>query len=307
MIEQLVAIGALCLIFLIVKLLISMAVSREQEDDDNIDLARHLDRPLDTLHPINSYEGKKELRKYLSDPEIRKRAEEKRKEYNDEKQKHEELLRKERIIKRTYSYKYENILYEIFAPYATKSKYELDGQMWEMPYHKSLDNDYVISEISRLLNVSSEEANKLFWEFEKNNMIDMDNLLDKKKSVRCCLGSLLLNDWNIITNEDMNLSKWIEQNPDRETKESVDKRRGVIKEYISFNEYIKREGDYTVEYSHPCIEIKVNNGHTLFLHESSLEIPLKNYQYRLGELMESISDKLYVDIDDNLHVLKVEQ
>ena len=36
-----------------------------------------------------------------------------------------------------------------------------------------LPNDFVISEISRLLGISLEKANELFMEFEKNNRSDI--------------------------------------------------------------------------------------------------------------------------------------
>ena len=52
----------------------------------------------------------------------------------------EELNYADKIIKRTFSYKYENVIYEIFAPYAIKREYELDGQNWEYPYYVRLEN-----------------------------------------------------------------------------------------------------------------------------------------------------------------------
>lgn len=59
----------------------------------------------------------------------------------------EELNYADKIIKRTFSYKYENVIYEIFAPYAIKREYELDGQNWEYPYYVRLENSFVISEL----------------------------------------------------------------------------------------------------------------------------------------------------------------
>lgn len=221
MIEELAAFGALCLIALIFIFVVSSMNSKEQKDKDNIDLAKHLDKSIHTKHSVDSYEGKKELREILSDPEVRKRAEERRATYKEEKQREADLKRKDSIVKRTYSYKYENVLYEIFAPYATKREFEYNGQMWEVKYGTELENDFVISEISRLLNLPLEDAKELFWEFDKNDMLDVGHkyIEDKTavgqwiKSDRCEFGSLLAYNWNIISNEDMNLSKWIEQHP----------------------------------------------------------------------------------------------
>lgn len=315
MIDQLAAFGALCLIALAFIFIVSSMNAKDQKDKDNIDLSKYLDGSRHTYKPIDSYEGKKELRKILSDPEVRRKAEERRNEDIKRKQKEADLKRKDTIIKRTFSYRYEIILYEIFAPYARKKNIEHNGQIWEIPFGKTLENSYVISEISRLLALSSEEANKLFWEFEKNDMLHVDNeyiengtiLGERVKSDRCSFGSLLQYDWNIISNEDMNLSKWIEQHPDRESKDSADQRRGVVKEHISFNEYVKREGDFSISFKSPYIEMKFQNGHTLYLTESQIGMPSASYRYRMNEFIESISDKLSVDIDDNQHTLRLEK
>ena len=314
MMEELAAFGALCLIALIVYFILVSMNAKDKKDKDNIDLAQHLDKSIGMSNPVDSYEGKKELRKILSDPDIREEAEARRLKYREQKQKEDDLKRKDIIIKRTFSYKYENVIYEIFAPYAIKKKYELDGQKWEYPIYVRLENSFVISEISRLLCLETDESNELFWNFEKNDMIDIDSkyiadgtVLGKwVKSDRCALGSLLIYDWNIISNEDMNLSKWIEQHPNRETKDSVDQRRGVIKETISFNEYVRREGGYTVRYNSPYVEVKVNNGKTLHLADSQIGMPPTSYKYRLNEFIETISDKLFVVIDDDRHTLRLD-
>ena len=217
------------------------------------------------------------------------------------------------------SYKYENVLYEIFAPYATPRKYEYNGQKWGFTYEIRLENNFVIKEIIRLLKISIEEAKILFEEFNKNDMLvihkkNVQNgtvLGEWVRTGRCSLGNLLIYDWNIISNHDMNLSKWIEQHPIRESKDSVDKRRGVIKERISFNEFIKREGEYTLKYDYPSVKIKMKNGILLYIDDSIAESltgkKLQFYQYRLKDLLLSIKDKLIVDIDDEQYILCVEE
>lgn len=307
------SLGVLCILAIIFYLLLSGISAKDQKDRDNIDLAKYIDRSIYLPHPVDSAEGKKELRRILSDPEIRKKAEAKRQDEREKKQKEEDLKRRELIIKRTFSYKYENILYEVFAPYATKRVIEYDGQKWELRLGKTLDNVFVISEISRIAGLPKDKATELFEDFVKNDMLEIGlkhindyTVLGKwVRDERCSLGNLLLYDWNIISNEDMNLSKWIEMHPDRESKDSVDKRRGVIKECISFSDYVKREGGYSVEYDSLYVLIKVNNGHCLYLSESQIKLPLKNYQYRLKELVESMEDQLYVNIDDEQHILVV--
>lgn len=313
--EELAAFGALCLIALIVYLWLTSTEAKDRKDQDNIDLAKYLEMPWAKIYPVDSYEGKKELRKILSDSDIRKKAEERRNKYQEEKRKEEDKTRKDKIIKRTFSYKYEDALYEIFAPYAIKREYEYNGQIWSYPFYKRLENDFVISELSRILSLSQEEAKKLFDQLEKNDLIDIDSKLIQDgtlggkliKADRCELGSLLKYDWNIISQEDMNLSKWIEQHPNRETKESMDKRRGVKKETIAFKDYVRREGGFSIKYDKPYINIEVNNGKILHLSESQIGKPLANYQYRLEDFIESIENKLVVDIDDEEHTLRVVQ
>ena len=305
MMEWFAGLGLLFLCILLFRFYILWIVAKEDKDKEIIDLGQYIG-----YGHVNTEEGKKVLRKILSDPETRKFAEERRNAYKLEEQKKEELERKKKVIRRTFSYQYENILFEIFAPYATKMKYEIKGQKWEIRIGQTLPNDFVISEISRLLGISLEKANELFMEFEKNNMLSINTIYTYqkwRKGDRCSLGGLLLYDWNIISNEDMNLTKWIEQHPDRESKESVDLRRGVIKEHLTFDEYVKREGGYSVECGFQTLKIKVNNGHEFYLNVSQTGKNLMDYRNMPFGGIESIRDKLFVDIDDDRHTLYVEQ
>ncbi len=319
MIEDLAAFGLLCLIIIIVYIINYNHNIKYEKDRDNIELLKYIDFPVYLNYDKNSSEGKKELRRILSNPDIRKRAEERRKEDYRKKQYEEDLKRKDLILKRTFSYKYENVLYEIFAPYATPRKYENNGQKWGFTYEIRLENNFVIKEIIRLLKISIEDAKILFKEFNKNDMLVIHKknvpngtvLGEWVRTGRCSLGNLLIYDWNIISNHDMNLSKWIEQHPIRESKDSVDKRRGVIKERISFNEFIKREGEYTLKYDYPSVKIKMKNGILLYIDDSIAESltgkKIQFHQYRLKDLLLSIKDKLIVDIDDEQYILCVEE
>ena len=215
MMEELAAFGALCLIALVFYFIVSSMNAKDTQDKDNIDLSKHLDRTIHTVNPVDSYEGKKELRKILSDPEIRKKAEERRAAYNDEKQKEADRKRKDTIIKRTFSYKYENVVYEIFAPFAYKVQYDCKGQYWHIS--EVLPRVFVISEISRILDIPNEDAGQLLSAFIEHDMIS-DCLFEKGM---CEIGSLLEYNWDIISSQDMSLTKWIEQHPNRETKESA--------------------------------------------------------------------------------------
>lgn len=216
MVEELAAFGALCLIALLFYFVVSGMDAKDKKDKDNIDLSKHLDGTIHTVNPIDSYEGKKELRKILSDPEVRKKAEEKRAAYIEEKQKEDDLKRKDTIIKRTFSYKYENVIYEIFAPFAYKVQYDYKGQYWHV--NEVLSKDYVLSEICRILAITNEKATQLLSCFIENDMIS-DCLCEKGM---CELGPLLEYQWDIISPQDMSLTKWIEQHPKSKPNNTVE-------------------------------------------------------------------------------------
>lgn len=213
--EELAAFGALCLIALVVYFIVSGMNAKDAKDKDNIDLSKHLNHTIHTVNPVDTYEGKRELRKILSDPEVRKNAEERRAAYNEEKQKEADLKRKDSIIKRTFSYKYEDVVYEIFAPFAYKVQYDYKGQYWHIG--EMLPKAFVISEISRILDLPNEDADQLLSAFIEHDMIS-DCLCDEGM---CEFGSLLDYNWDIISSQDMSLTKWIEQHPNRETKETA--------------------------------------------------------------------------------------
>ena len=215
MMEELAAFGALCLIALVFCFVVSSMNAKDTLDRDNIDLSKHLDSTIHTVNPVDSNEGKKELRKILSDPEVRKRAEERRATYNEEKQMEADLKRKDTIIKRKFSYKYENVVYEIFAPFAYKVQYDYKGQYWHIS--EALPKVFVVSEISRILEIPNDNAVQLLSDFIEHGMISVCLF----EEGMCEFGSLLEYNWDVISSQDMSLTKWIEQHPNRETKETA--------------------------------------------------------------------------------------
>lgn len=135
------------------------------------------------------------------------------------KKEHEErtndiLYRKPKIENRVYSYKYENLVYEIFAPYAKMDDHSpKDNPKYTFGY---VNNEVVKSEIVRILKVSPPEAVNLFDEFVKNHLLDLS--INQNENGEwctgkvCTMGSILENDWDVISKYDMNFSKWKEKN-----------------------------------------------------------------------------------------------
>ena len=156
----------------------------------------------------------------------------------------EEKERKETIVKRVYSYKYENVIYEIFSPYARKGGGgSFRRQIWtiDLVY---IEDEFVKNEISRILNIPYSDAAKLFEEFLDNQL-----LTHSFGQTKCSVGTILTEQWDVITKSDNNFSIWMDSHPNVESNNSVDKRRekySLIKT-IPFLEFINIHGNYSIE------------------------------------------------------------
>ena len=223
----------------------------------------------------------------------------------------EEKERKEAIVKRVFSYKYENVIYEIFSPYARKGGGgSFRRQRWTIDLIY-FEDEFVKSEISRILNIPYSDAAKLFEEFLDNQL-----LTHSFGQAKCSVGNILTEQWDIITKRDNNFSIWIDSHPNIESKESVDKRRekySLIKT-IPFLEFIDIHGNYSIENSliksYSTYILMFDDGTRVSAYLPNLGIDNKNeynkkiylsHDYLLNEI-QSMSD-LYVHIDDNQYKL----
>jgi len=223
----------------------------------------------------------------------------------------EEKERKEAIVKRVFSYKYENVIYEIFSPYARKGGGgSFRRQRWTIDLIY-FEDEFVKSEISRILNIPYSDAAKLFEEFLDNQL-----LMHSFGQTKCSVGNILTEQWDVITKNDNNFSIWIDSHPNIESKESVDKRRekySLIKT-IPFLEFIDIHGNYSIENSliksYYTYILMFDDGTRVSAYLPNLGIDNKNeynkkiylsHDYLLNEI-QSMSD-LYVHIDDNQYKL----
>ena len=223
----------------------------------------------------------------------------------------EEKERKEAIVKRVFSYKYENVIYEIFSPYARKGGGgSFRRQRWTIDLIY-FEDEFVKSEISRILNIPYSDAAKLFEEFLDNQL-----LMHSFGQTKCSVGNILTEQWDVITKNDNNFSIWIDSHPNIESKESVDKRRekySLIKT-IPFLEFIDIHGNYSIENSliksYYTYILMFDDGTQVSAYLPNLGIDNKNeynkkiylsHDYLLNEI-QSMSD-LYVHIDDNQYKL----
>lgn len=173
----------------------------------------------------NSLPRSKAIEKVLSQPGVRKAAKEREIECQRNRAVNEANERKEKIVKRTFSYKYEDLVYEIFSPFAQLIKQPHEPHKWKVD--DMLEKWFLIKEIERILRITENDAYKLIDELIKNDLIyEYGNSVDWKKE--CGIGYLLTSEWDIISRFDNNFTKWMDAHPNREDRESAEKRRKEV-------------------------------------------------------------------------------
>lgn len=204
----------ICVVTIIAIVLVVLFYKSEERNWENRKLAKFLTSETNFMSDA-------ELRKLLSDPAVRKKAEKERDRYEEEERKREIQKRKKGIIDRCFSYEYEDLLFEVFAPFANRDRTPLAiAYCKEWEHHESLEVEFVLNEIIRISKVSNEEANQLITKFIKHRLIKLS-----PNEQKCCLGDVLVDYWNIVSGDDMNLTRWIQQHPERESRASAEIRR----------------------------------------------------------------------------------
>lgn len=127
------------------------------------------------------------------------------------------LYERDFITKRVFAYDYEGMLYEIYAPFAKPYK---NGWI-----ATPLDKDFVINRIAEIERKTKNEAEGIFSQLYVKGLLHitkiseevdgeivikkqlvLDNMLDSLKPY----DGLKFNTWSIVSDKDMNLSKWME-------------------------------------------------------------------------------------------------
>lgn len=217
------SIGVCTIIIGVIYLLIRSSERKEDKEKENEDLFKYTYRSEENFDKTIS--RAKNIEKVLSQPSVRREAEERRKKGQEIMAADEDRRRKDKILKRTYSYQYEDVIYEIFSPLAVQEENSWMAKKYgKWRLHKSIDKFFFQSEIARILRMSEDEASELMFQFEKNDMIQISTIPNTWKHT-CSLGTLLEYDWNIISNQDKNISTWMEAHPNVESKESFEKRQ----------------------------------------------------------------------------------
>lgn len=145
------------------------------------------------------------LRKFFKEPGRKERAIEAKKERDALSHKFDEAFKKENILKRIFAYDYENFLFSLFSPLAIYNERENKWELWGC----RIPVQYVKS---RMEKEGYSNVPELYQSFIKNNLIEED------KNEQCELGVILKYHAEIVSEEDLDIDKWIKKNGQSMTK-----------------------------------------------------------------------------------------
>ncbi|SCI29033.1 hypothetical protein [uncultured Bacteroides sp.] len=193
----LAAIGLITILAILFFLYLNNIDKKREEEKDNYDLAKYSDKCKNIEKNTSSVdEVHKQIRKVLSDPKERLEAETRRRQYQKELDDLSEERHKEYVIKRTYSYKYESDVFDMFSgtfKAVTVSHYR--------PY-RYLAKEDIITEIQNRYGKEYIVAIDLYNEWIENELI-------REFNGEVSLGATLQRKANIISSKDMNMDKWM--------------------------------------------------------------------------------------------------
>ena len=193
----LAAIGLITILAILFFLYLNSIDRKKEEEKDNYDLAKYSDKCENIEKNASSVdEVHKQIRKVLSDPKERLEAETRRRQYQKELDDLNEERHKEYVIKRTYSYKYESDVFDMFSgtfKAVTVSHYR--------PY-RYLAKEDIITEIQNRYGKEYIVAIDLYNEWIENELI-------REFNGEVSLGATLQRKANIISSKDMNMDKWM--------------------------------------------------------------------------------------------------
>lgn len=118
-------------------------------------------------------------------------------------QEYEDKLNRELTIKRVFAYKYEKFILALFSPLAKHSNSSLNDEEWECC--ESLPAFYLLHKLKQ--EYGEVEGDSLFDQFIENNLISCHYGTNSSYY----LGSILGIHYNVISDKDLNMTKYIEQ------------------------------------------------------------------------------------------------
>lgn len=117
----------------------------------------------------------------------------------------DDIIKKERVINRVFAYKYEKFIYSLFSPLA-EQKNGYGNKKGEWICSDKLSKVYVLKKIEVMYHFSNNAAINLFNQFVDNGLLEYSRKYDDVK-----LGYILTTFWNIVSDADLNIDKYIKQ------------------------------------------------------------------------------------------------
>ena len=193
----LAAIGLITILAILFFLYLNSIDRKKEEEKDNYDLAKYSDKCENIEKNASSVdEVHKQIRQVLSDPKERLEAETRRRQYQKELDDLNEERHKEYVIKRTYSYKYESDVFDIFS-----RTFKVVTVSHSRPYRYLVKED-IVTEIQKRYGKEYIAALDLYNEWIENELI-------REFNGEISLGATLQRKANIISSKDMNMDKWM--------------------------------------------------------------------------------------------------
>jgi len=115
----------------------------------------------------------------------------------------EDKLNREYTIKRVFAYKYERFVLSLYSPLAKQSKGSIDDEEWECS--ESLPSFYLLHKLKQ--EYGEIEGDSLFDQFIENDLISSHYGTNSSYY----LGSILGIHYNVVSDADLNMTKYIEQ------------------------------------------------------------------------------------------------
>ena len=310
------SIGGFVILIVIVFLILMYMEYDDRKRRDNAELMKYV--PKDKLSKKKDKGYDMYAKDTLKDKEVRAAAEKARQEDKDREIRRKKEENKQKTIKRVNSYEYENLVYEIYAPYC---KYSSFYEKWytDVQLHK----DYIIKRILEIKSdkdssVSLTDAKNLF-----NAMVEAEVLdcIYDNSATYCQMGIVLRIDWAVVSDEDMNIDKWIKKNGGDSQNNPFEKyvdvsalrpsKKSVNEKICIKDKQIEKTSDFEIGFIH--FEVKHNYVKKLIIDSNEMrtvvfgdgtEIKFFTWEVDISneeELEDSISDgSLYVKSQNGL-------
>ena len=310
------SIGGFVILIVIVFLILMYMEYDDRKRRDNAELMKYV--PKDKLSKKKDKGYDMYAKDTLKDKEVRAAAEKARQEDNDREIKLKKEENKQKTIKRVNSYQYEDLVYEIYAPYCIYSSFY---EKWytDVQLHK----DHIIKRIFEIKSdkdpsVSLADAKSLFKAMIEAEVLDciFDN-----SATYYQMGIVLRYDWAVVSDEDMNIDKWIKKNGGDSQNNPFKKyadvsalrssKKSVNKKICIEDKQIEKTADFEIGFIH--FEVKHNYVKKLIIDSNEMrtvvfgdgtEIKFFTWEVDISneeELEDSISDgSLYVKSQNGL-------